>query len=157
MRSSSDPDRDGRERLPPALADRLGYLLGQAHLAHRRVAEAELASLDLRPKEFGALSVLGTEGAMSQQRLGKTTGIDRTTMVAVADELERKGFVERRRDPEDRRAYALQTTVRGLRTLERATKAAKRAEARFLARMSPDEQRQLKRVLRELIAPEGSE
>ena len=144
---------DHSEPPPAVLADRLGYLLGQAHLAHRRVAEAELTSLGLRAKEFGALSVLSDEGPLSQQRLGMRMGVDRTTMVAVVDALEREGFVERTRDDEDRRAYALRTTASGRRTLKRAIAAAERAEARFLARIPPAEQRKLKQLLRELTAP----
>jgi DNA-binding MarR family transcriptional regulator len=138
---------------PPVPADRLGPLLGQAHLAHRRVAEAELAPFGLRAKEFGALSVLSAAGPMSQQRLGEAMRIDRTTMVAIADALERKGLVERRRDPEDRRAYALRPTADGRRVLGRATEAVQRAEEQFLARLSPDDRRHLKRLLRELTSP----
>lgn len=144
-----------RETPPAVLADLLGYLLGQAHLAHRRVAEGELAGVGLRAKEFGALSVLVTDRAMSQQRLGEATGIDRTTMVAVVDELERKGFVERRRDPGDRRAYTLRPTPQGRRVLATATEAAKRAEAQFLARIPAADRRRLKRLLRELISPDA--
>ena len=142
-----------REDPPSALSDRLGYLLGQAHLAHRRVAERRLGSLGLRGKEFGALSVLADEGPLSQQRLGERLGIDRTTMVAVVDALERKGFAERRRNSEDRRAYSLHATGTGRRVLDRATEAAQRAEAEFLAQLPAREARQLKEILRKLIAP----
>jgi DNA-binding MarR family transcriptional regulator len=145
------PDDD--DGLPPALAARLGYLLGQAHLAHRRFAGPPLASLGISPKAFGALSVLADEGAQSQQRLGERTGLDRTTMVAIVDELERQGFVERARNPHDRRAYALRPTSEGRRVLARASRAAERAEDEFLARLSTSEQRQLKELLRRLVSP----
>jgi DNA-binding MarR family transcriptional regulator len=138
--------------LPASIADRLGPLLGRAHLAHRRFAEAELAALGLRPKEFGTLSVVVAEGPLSQQRLTERTGIDRTTMVAVVDGLESKGFVERERAAEDRRAYALRATAKGRRILGRATKAAERAEAAFLAGLSAEDQRRLKQLLRTLAA-----
>jgi len=142
-----------RAELPAALSDRLGYLLGQAHLAHRQIAAERLASLGLGVKEFGALSVLVDEGALSQQRLGERMRVDRTTMVAVVDSLEREGFVERPRDAQDRRAYALRATPRGRRVLARADKAAQQAEAKFLARISAAERRQLKESLRTLISP----
>ena len=137
---------------PPALAENLGYLLGQAHLAHRQIAQGEFSPLGLGPKEFGSLSVLVSEGAMSQRRLVQRTGLDRTTMVVITDELERKGLVERTRNPEDRRAYALRPTTKGRRVLERATAAAERAEAQFLAAIPAAERRRLKKLLRDLIS-----
>jgi DNA-binding MarR family transcriptional regulator len=140
------------EDVPPALAENLGYLLGQAHLVHRQTAQGEFSSLGLRPKEFGSLSVLVSEGAMSQRRLGERTGLDRTTMVAVADGLERKGFAERQRNAADRRAYVLRPTAKGRRVLKRATAAAARAEEQFLAAIPAAERPRLKKLLRQLIS-----
>jgi DNA-binding MarR family transcriptional regulator len=134
-----------------SLADQLGYLLGRAHLAHRAIAERELASLGLGGKGFGALILLVQEGPLSQQRLGAKQGVDRTTMVAVVDELERAGFVERRRDLRDRRAYSLQATAKGRRVLQRAGEATKRAEDEFLASLPAGDRRRLKRLLHTLV------
>src|SRR3954452_2637309 len=109
-----------RDLMPDALAERLGPLLGRAHEAHRVLSVAALAPLGLSPKAFGALTVLDAEGPLSQRRLGERQGIDRTTAVSVVDDLERQGAVERRRDPDDRRAYSLHLTARGRRLLTRA-------------------------------------
>jgi DNA-binding MarR family transcriptional regulator len=140
------------EDVPPALAENLGYLLGQAHLVHRQIAQGEFSSLGLRPKEFGALSVLVSEGAMSQRQLGERTGLDRTTMVVVTDGLERKGLAERQRNPDDRRAYALRPTAKGRRVLKRAKAAAERAEEHFLGAIPAAERHRLKKLLRQLIS-----
>jgi MarR family transcriptional regulator, lower aerobic nicotinate degradation pathway regulator len=129
----------------------LGYLLGRAHLEHRAIAERALASLGLSGKGFGALILLSQEGPLSQQRLGQRQGIDRTTMVAVVDELESAGYVERRRDPSDRRAYSLHATTKGRRVLARAAEATKRAEDEFLAPLAEADRRRLKRMLRALL------
>jgi DNA-binding MarR family transcriptional regulator len=134
------------------MSDRLGYLLGRAHIAHRQVAEAALAPLGLVPRQFGALALLADEGPLSQQRLGERMGVDRTTMVELIDGLERSELVERQRDPGDRRAYALRATPRGRRVLARAAAAAERAEAEFLAAVPAEDALQLKRILRRLIA-----
>jgi DNA-binding MarR family transcriptional regulator len=148
-----DDDPSERADLPRVMSDRLGFLLGRAHMAHREIAAAALAPLELGPRQFGALSVLADEGPLSQQRLGERTGLDRTTMVALVDGLERGGLVERERNPDDRRAYALRATPRGRRVLERAAAAVERAEAEFLARVSAQDARRLKQILRTLIAP----
>jgi DNA-binding MarR family transcriptional regulator len=141
-----------RERLPAGLSDRLGFLLGRAHLAHRAIAGPALASLGLRVKECGALSVLVEEGPLPQQRLGERQGIDRTTMVAIVDNLERKGLVERRRDPRDRRAYSLHATAKGRRALRRADAVAERAEEEFLAPLPARDRERLKQMLRTLLS-----
>lgn len=137
---------------PPALQRQLGFLLGRAHAAHRSIAEAALAPTGLSGKAFGALAVLADEGPLSQQRLGRRQGVDRTTMVAVVDELQALGYVERRRDARDRRAYALHATPAGRRVLARAQAAAQEAEEAFLAPLAPGERQRLKALLAALIS-----
>ena len=131
----------------------MGYLLGRAHLEHRTIAERGLAPLGLSGKGFGALILLAEEGPLSQQRLGQRQGVDRTTMVAVVDELESSGFVERRRDPRDRRAYSLHATAKGRGALQRARDATERAEQEFLAPLPAADRRRLKQILRTLLEP----
>ena len=140
------------ETIPAVLYDRLGFLLGRAHLTHRRLAAAHLAEIGVDPREVGALGVLVIEGPHSQQRLGRIMGIDRSTMVAVTDGLESKGLVRRERNPQDRRAYALVATPRGHRLLARANDAVEQAESEFLAVLPAAEQRRLKQLLRRLLA-----
>src|SRR5918995_2425260 len=147
-RDTAAPKAPAEEQLPTVLSDRLGFLLGRAHLAHRSIAGQALASLGLGVKEFGALAVLVEEGPLSQQRLGERQGVDRTTMVAVVDGLEGSGLVERRRNPLDRRAYSLHATPKGRRLLGQAGEAEKRAEDEFLAPLPARDRRHLKQVLR---------
>jgi len=135
------------------LSNRLGFLLGRAHMAHRSIAERALASLGLGVKEFGALSVLLEEAPLSQQRLGERQGVDRTTMVAVVADLERSGLVERRPNPDDRRAYSLHATAKGRRVLRQASEAVKQAENEFLAPIPARDRRRLKQLLQRLISP----
>ena len=139
------------EPMPDALAERLGPLLGRAHDAHRRLSLQALAPLGLSVKAVGALTVLEAEGPLSQRRLAERQGIDRTTMVAVVDELERLGAVERRRDPGDRRANALRLTASGRRLLTRARTAVAAAEEAFLAPLPEQEQQRLRATLRLLV------
>ena len=98
------------------LAERVGFLFAKLHqrwaaesiavLSGRR-ASASRACTSARSRSIDGL------GPMSQQALGEYIGKDRTTIVAIVDELEQEGLVERRRNPADRRAYALQVTPRG--------------------------------------------
>ena len=137
--------------LPRALADRLGPLLGRAHEAHRAATAEALGRFGLSPKGFGALAVLEEEGPLSQHRLAERQGIDRTTMVAVIDELERAGAVERRRDPLDRRRYALHLTAAGRDVLAQATGVIVAAEDQFLEPLPAGDRERLRAMLRALI------
>ena len=139
------------EPMPDALAERLGPLLGRAHDAHRRLSLEALAPLGLSVKAVGAMTVLEAEGPLSQRRLAGRQGIDRTTMVAVVDELERRGAVERRRDPGDRRANALRLTASGRRLLTRARTAVAAAEPACRAPLPEQDQHRLRAALRVLI------
>jgi DNA-binding MarR family transcriptional regulator len=51
---------------------------------------------------------------MTQAALGEALRIDRTTMVALIDELEARGYVQRKRHPDDRRAFLVHPTKAGL-------------------------------------------
>jgi DNA-binding MarR family transcriptional regulator len=75
-------------------------------------------------------------------------GVDRTTMVGLVDELEKKGLVERRPDPLDRRKNVVALTEAGRTTVQDATRAVAEAERRFLGPLSDDEGAALREALR---------
>lgn len=135
-----------------ALMERLGYLLGQAHFMHRSLADRALRPLGLRPKEFGALLILVKEGPMSQRALGERQRVDRTTTVAVVDELEGEDLVQRRPSAYDRRAHELHVTRKGRRVLTKALDVALRVEEDFLRPLSSEERRQFRKLLERLIS-----
>jgi DNA-binding MarR family transcriptional regulator len=137
--------------VPAALSERLGFLLAKSHAIAHAIAEDTLAPLDLHVKEYAGLNVLYEAGPVSQQTVGEILGVDRTTMVAVVDELERKGLVQRARNPDDRRAYALAITEEGLSLMRRARRLLAGAERGLVAPLSPAEVTQLKTLLARLI------
>jgi MarR family transcriptional regulator, lower aerobic nicotinate degradation pathway regulator len=143
-----------RARVPRVLADRAGYLLARAHFTARDIANSRLAPLGLEIKHFAALRVLADLGPMSQQALAEYVSCDRTTMVALVDALESPGYVERRRNPEDRRAYALQITAAGRQVLAGADDAIRAAEREVFAPLSASEERELKALLLRLLDAE---
>jgi DNA-binding MarR family transcriptional regulator len=148
-----------RGELPRSLADRAGYLLASTHLAIRERAEEALEPFGLgpdaveecSPKHVACLLVIADEGPLSQQQLSETIAVDRTTIVAVVDWLEAQGFVERRRNPADRRAYALQITPQGRRWAKEANRALRAAEREFLSPLDAGERKQLIGLLQRLV------
>ncbi len=153
--AAADTQRPGsaeRPRIAPALADHLGFLLAQAHLLSVSVADRALAPLQLEIKQYVALAILASDRHLSQHQLGERMRIDRTTMVALVDTLETNDDVVRHRNPEDRRAYALQITRHGRATLARAKRAVSTAEQEISADLSDSELRHLKDLLTRLLA-----
>lgn len=130
--------------------ERLSFLLKQAFALMDEATERELAQLSVNGREFAVLTLVDAEGAASQQRLAARIGVDRTTMVALIDALEEKRLVRRRRDPSDRRAYIVEATPAGRKTLQEALKAVKLAEQQALASLTATESAALKRTLQRL-------
>jgi DNA-binding MarR family transcriptional regulator len=151
------PETDTGERppFPPALMEHVGFLLTMVRGGAYAICSEALSPLDLHVKQFGMLLVLATEGAHSQQFLSEWTRMDRTTMVALVDSLEERGYVRRVRNPEDRRAYLVTITPEGRRALRRAEAAMAKAESQVLASLSPGETKQLLGLLAKVAADIG--
>ena len=93
--------------------DSVAFLLSQ--LGHRSASVfADLiASIDLTPPHAGILRAIAAESGRSQQALSGQLGLLPSRVVAYVDELEDRGYVERRRNPADRRLHALHLTAPG--------------------------------------------
>ena len=135
----------------PALGSRVGHLLARAHFFVRDYADEVLEPLGLVIRQFAALALLGAEGPLSQQALGERIACDRTTMVELMDELESRGLTERRRNPSDRRAYAIELTEHGRSVLADAQERLGEAEEAMFAPLSPEERERLRGLLLRLL------
>lgn len=144
-----------RPPFPPALVERVGFLLTMVKGGAESICMARLAPLDLHVKQFGLLTVLATEGPRSQQELAEWTRMDRTSMVALVDSLEGRGLVRRERNPDDRRAYLLQLTPEGKRLQVRARKLMLGAEDEMLGSLTPGERNLLRELLAKVAADIG--
>ena len=166
--SSAPPDREpwpdgepladgepvaGGEPLP-ALASRLAYLLKHAQLRLAELTGAAMAPFGVTGRQCAVLIAVDSQPPLSQQGVARRLGVDRTTMVALIDELEGKGLVQRRRDPDDRRKNVVALTETGRDTLRRASQAGDEAERRFLATLSPREAAGLRQALRAVAFPQ---
>jgi DNA-binding MarR family transcriptional regulator len=150
-------DTQAPPALPPRLQDRLGYLLGISHGGLRAIAEGRLLEeLGLAVKQFGALTVLAAlDEPPSQQALAELIRVDRTTMVMTCDALEAAGYVERRRNPRDRREQLLHLTAAGQRARKRAERIVIAAEKEFLSPLSAGDAAELRRLLQIVAAHHG--
>ncbi|MDT3734761.1 MAG: MarR family transcriptional regulator [Denitratisoma sp.] len=117
----------------------IGYQLRLAQLAVFGDFAAELKDFDISPGRFGVLVLISANPGMTQSLLASATQLDRSTMVAVIDQLEARGLVERRASPTDRRSNALVLTAEGEKLLRQLKRRIKQHETRIAAAMTPAE------------------
>ena len=87
-----------------------------SRVVHRRSTE-EL--LGMRVKQFGTLCYIRDRGPVLQQDLGESLYMDPNNLVLLLNDLEAHRWVERRRDPDDRRRHIVGVTTEGTRAIGR--------------------------------------
>jgi MarR family transcriptional regulator, lower aerobic nicotinate degradation pathway regulator len=78
-------------------------------------------------------------------------GADRATVVALVDQLQRRGLVRRATNPLDRRAHALHATPAGKRLVKQAHQLMDQCEQEFLAGLEDRERAALAATLQTLL------
>jgi MarR family 2-MHQ and catechol resistance regulon transcriptional repressor len=93
-----------------------------AKTAHALGAAAarSIADLGMCPSDFGALEVLLHKGPLPVNTLGRKLLLTSGSATAAIDRLEQRGMVERRSDPDDRRARIVCLTPSGRRLIQKA-------------------------------------
>jgi DNA-binding MarR family transcriptional regulator len=123
----------------------------------RQRTKVALEPWDLSPSLARALSVLARHGDIRLSTLADRLRIVPRSATEVVDDLQRSGLVERRPDPDDRRAVLVALTAEGERRA-RAIQEARQAEGeRFFAALDAADRADLARVLCKLAGEGGSE
>ncbi|MCO5382881.1 MAG: MarR family transcriptional regulator [Methanosarcina barkeri] len=60
------------------------------------------------------IKIIGMEGEIMPSTIGKYTGMEKSSLTRMVDDLEKKGMVFRKTDPEDRRKVLVSLTDKGL-------------------------------------------
>lgn len=130
----------------------IAFLLSQlgSHAAERFKEMA--AALDFTRPEAGLLRVIALQPGLSQQAVADLLGTPPSRLVALVDGLEKRGLVERRRNPTDRRHYALHLTAEGERVMRKLAATSIAHEQSVVEPLSATERRQLNRLLTKLAA-----
>ncbi|QKG18986.1 MarR family winged helix-turn-helix transcriptional regulator [Actinomadura verrucosospora] len=91
-------------------------------------------------------------GPLSQRDVAERLRMDAGDLVGIVDALEEGGHVRRRRDPADRRRYALEATEDGRAFLEESLLARRRLNEVLFEPLSPDERRLFREMLLRVLA-----
>jgi len=124
-----------------------------SRVVHRRSTEQLLG---MRVKQFGTLCYIREHGALLQQELGESLYMDPNNLVLLLNDLEAHGWIERRRDPDDRRRHIVGVTAAGERAIERAERSMESIEDEVLAGLSRKDRDDLRRLLSKALVHQAT-
>ncbi|MFE9099602.1 MarR family winged helix-turn-helix transcriptional regulator [Actinomadura geliboluensis] len=127
------------------------YLMFEMVRLVRRTAARMLPGQPRLPHLL-VLWCVARSGPLSQRAVAERLRMDAGDLVGIVDALEEAGHLERRRDPEDRRRYALEVTEAGRLFLGAGLDARVRLNEALFAPLSPQERALFRDMLLRVLA-----
>lgn len=137
---SPAPTEDGHR-------DSVAFLLAQLGYHAAELFAQRIAPLGLNPPQAGILRTIAARPGGSQQALSQQLDLLPSRVVAFVDDLENRGYVERRRNPDDRRLHALYLTASGKELMHSLSQAAREHEHRVTAALDENQRAELRGLL----------
>ena len=128
----------------------IGYNARRAALAVIAVFLERMAPYGLRPVDFSILSLITHNPGITARQLCHALGLLPPNMVGVINGFEKRGLIERRPDPADRRATLLRLTAGGAALAREAVARAKAVTQATLEPLAETERETLTALLRKL-------
>lgn len=122
----------------------MGLLSQLNRVVYRRATEDVLG---IKLKQLIALEILAKNEGCLQRELGATLMVDPNNCVLLLNDLDEQGFVERKRDPQDRRRHIVVITAAGAKALAKAEAKLEELEGEVLANLDVTEREQLRDLL----------
>lgn len=96
--------------------ERLIYLISRAvtRLKYYSINKFQREGIDITPSQMGILFALSRRDGLSMTELSSLIDVDNSTLTRLADKLEKRGFVKRKKSISDRRALTLDITPSGI-------------------------------------------
>lgn len=132
------------------IEDLIGYALRRAQGVVYADLNGALARISLRPLQFTLLLMVAENPGSSQSSVCEALGIQKANCVPTMGELERRGYIIRRKSTADARSYELHITHKGKRILQRAGEVHSLHEQRLIDRIGVEGRDQLLRLLGKL-------
>jgi DNA-binding MarR family transcriptional regulator len=144
----------------PALPDKLtrwpGFVLAKVAETGFAYYDQALAPLGIRRHHLAVLALLDDLPAVQQVELGRLLVLSPATITHVINDLEELGAVERRRDPNDRRAHHLHLTDRGRALIHQGERISQQVTDDYFSVLTPAERYTLHEMLIRLATREPS-
>lgn len=146
--------RDSEEnatRLP--LSDDASFLLARANALSLTATNDTLAPLGLKARSYSVLALAAGEDRLSQRDLAAYLRLDPSQVVALVDELQQRGLVDRRANPKDRRTNVVVATEQGTTLAAQAHEILRVAEDTLLESLSKQERAAFAALLQKIAFP----
>ncbi len=111
---------------------------------------------DLRPAHGNAMEQLELEDGLRLTQMAARAGITVQSMGELVDDLQAKGYLERRPDPDDRRAKRIHLTRRGRTNARVAKRATADVEQHLSELLGPKRYELLREALEQIVAADGA-
>jgi len=111
----------------------LGWSLGTLLRGYLKHSAEALGDLPGGPRGYQVLSFAGAGSCSNQAAIAESTGLDRTVLTYLIDDLEKAGLVVRVPDPNDRRSRRVNLTDAGTKRLRDLAARMNEVEAHLLA------------------------
>lgn len=92
-----------------------------AHLMKKAADRALLDAAGVTTAQAAVMAVIAAEGAVTQKTAANALSLNESALTAMAARLIALGYVERARNPKDRRAWLLRLTPTGKNAMSRIT------------------------------------
>ena len=138
--------------LPREMLARPAVLLGRLGTAMKMESMERFEAAGFSVYHYGVLAVLDEGERETQATIADALAFDRSMLVGLLDQLEERGMVERRRDPNDRRRQMVKLTPAGRRQLTEFRKIVEEIENDLLAALDEGERATLHDLLLRVAA-----
>jgi len=128
----------------------LRLLFGRANKAIEQVDRAGISRTGLNVSDFAILEALLHKGPLPINTIGEKVLLTSGSMTAAANRLEKKGLVERVRDPADGRSFQLHLTGAGQRLIQPAFRDHRENLELIFGVLAENEREELARLLKKV-------
>ncbi len=125
----------------------INFLLSASQNAVFQYLSKQLAKHQITPAQYGVLSCLWQYDELSPKKLGELLYLETSSISGILDRMQKNGLIDRRIDPNNRRAILVSVTPKTLDIKEDVESIIEEMNAHFLAPFSEEEATALRGAL----------